>query len=185
MITIVLSTRHLVLGLFSAVVLFVALGGVGLVLARNLLPGLLARNEPAPQEQVLVVDSAAVQPQLNTRTPRPTATIEQTGAGDRFQDPAESTQPFGQSAEPVFAEPEPGQMFLQALSTTRPLAVRHGERMAQNGLPCIIASGANENTFRVLIGPIASKEDSSRYRARLEELGFQPILRQFEGDARP
>lgn len=194
-VTIVLGTRHLVLGLFSAFVLFVALGGLGVVVARAFLPSILARNEPVPQEQVLVVDAAtmgqtkaasepirifsdkAVPPRKPTTVPKPPR--------EPATPPHEAPLPVSAPAPSGFIEPQPGQLFLQVVSTSKAQAAASAERLAKTGLPSVFAKGDDERSFRVLIGPIETKEQAPELRARLEQMGFQPFLRRYKGAPKP
>ncbi|MCW5981837.1 MAG: hypothetical protein KIT09_27375 [Bryobacteraceae bacterium] len=189
--TIVLGARHLVLGLFSAFVLFIALGAVGVLMVRAFLPGMLQANEAAPREQVLVVDADAID------VSRPVASLA-SGAAPAVEvldpPPAPARTPAPQPVNPPkraalpplppanwsFGEPGPGQLFFQAVSTSRSLAAAAAGRLARQGLPCLVAAGNDERSFRVLVGPVESWDKAPEVRERLERLGYRPFPRQYK-----
>ncbi|MBX9600404.1 MAG: hypothetical protein K2X35_05350 [Bryobacteraceae bacterium] len=88
-------------------------------------------------------------------------------------------------AEPVFREPQAGEVFLQMAAVERGVGAVFCEGLRRMGFPAIVAPGPDERIFRVLIGPIPSSSEMSRIKKSLEDAGLSTFLRRYEAGGRP
>lgn len=145
--------------------LFLMVAVVGLLSSVTYIAG-RARPTAGPVMKVYAAEPpTAVAPQ-----PPPAAPVEPAVA-------AEPASCFPPSGELRFQEPQPGELYLQAIATTRGIAEVYVEYMRQQGFPSRYATGPNEQAYRVLVGPIAGRAQYDDFLARLEADGFRPFPR--------
>jgi cell division septation protein DedD len=88
-------------------------------------------------------------------------------------------------SDPVFREPQPGEVFLQMAAVERGVGAVFCEGLRRMGFPSIVAPGPDDRIFRVLIGPIPSSAEMSRIKKSLEDAGLSTFLRRYEAEAKP
>jgi len=168
--TIVLGVRQLAVALFMLFMLVATFAAVSYVVGRIVMAPVTATAQSAPPEDVLVVDAAG------EKTP-----------GKPPQQPAapEASRPKpAPAAAPAFEsyyyEPAPGQLFLQVAAADRGIAEVFAEYLARKEFTPRIATGPDERSYRVLVGPIENNEQLSELRTGLEKAGFHPFLRRYK-----
>lgn len=123
--------------------------------------GDLARHSPAPGQAEVSTPAPASAPP----PPPPVAAAPK---------PAVSTPVSGGAAEPAA-----GQTFLQVAAVRQPDAVTLVSELRKKDFAAQVAPGPNETLSRVLVGPLADSADINKNRARLKELGFEPIVKRY------
>jgi len=76
-------------------------------------------------------------------------------------------------------QPEPGQLYLQVAAVRRPDADTLVSELRKKEFGAGVAAGPNETLFRVVVGPLQDSAEVNRQRARLKELGFDPLVKRF------
>jgi len=106
--------------------------------------------------------------------------------------PPEAAKPVTAPVKPVAApprpaseagsglvQPGPGQTYLQVAAVRRPDANTLVSNLKKKEFGAGVAAGPNETLFRVVVGPLKDSAEVNRERARLKELGFDPIVKRF------
>ncbi len=96
--------------------------------------------------------------------------------------PAAKPASSGFSAKSYFREPNAGQLFLQVAAADRGVAEVFAEYLTRKSFPCQIATGPDERSYRVLVGPIKGRKQRGVLRSGLETSGFNPFLRQYRAN---
>ncbi len=85
------------------------------------------------------------------------------------------------SAEPpLFANPQPGALYLQMGAVDKGVAVVLAEGLRRHGFNSLVAPGPSEKIFRVLIGPFATQEDFKRAKAEVDAIDLGTFARRFQ-----
>ncbi len=168
--TVVLGFRQLTVALFMLLMLVATFAAVSYVVGRVVVAPVTATAQTAPPENVLVVDAAG------EKTPA-TTPEKHTASEPSRPAPAPAVPPPFDS---YFYEPEPGQLFLQVAAADRGIAEVFAEYLARKQFTPRIATGPDERSYRVLVGPIENNEQLSELRTGLEKAGFHPFLRRYK-----
>lgn len=176
---VVLGARQAAVGLFLMVVLMGTFGGLTYIVGRMVMPSPAAAVAPAPapeesEEQVLFV-SAVTEKKTEAAEPAPSKPV---------IDPAPDARPWKPASGPHFREPAPGELFLQVAAVDRGVAEVFVEYLARREIVAQYASGPDERSYRVLVGPISTNAQLQQLRERLEADGFQPFVRRYQEAAR-
>ena len=156
----VLTTRHALVALFIAVVALGTFGGVSYIAGRSIDAGAVAAAA-SPME--VSSDPVAI-----------------------VVDPIGETAPM--AAQPLLAEsasksyfrnPQPGQIFLQVVAVDRGPAEVFAEYLTRKGFTAQVASGPDERSYRVLVGPLQTSSEIDASRNRLQTEGFRPFVQKF------
>ena len=191
----VLGNRQLLSGFFIVVVLFGVFFTMGYIVGRHSSPTPLSTAAAGGQE------TAAARTPSSTGPPPGQAEVV---IGDRtkgetpsHEKPATSTQPATAAAEaprpaaarPVAAaeaprpaasgvsEPVAGH-YLQVAAPRRTAAGGVVESLRNKGIAAVLAPGPNEDTVRVLVGPLDSA-GIGKMRMDLESAGFKPFAKNY------
>ena len=84
---------------------------------------------------------------------------------------------------PLFADRQPGAIYLQMGAVDKGMAIIIAEGLRQRGFSSFVAPGPNEKIFRVLIGPFASQDDYKRVKAEADTIDVNTLIRS-RGDSR-
>ena len=84
------------------------------------------------------------------------------------------------SNEPVFRDPQPGEVFLQMAAVEKGVAGVFAEGLRRMGFPSIVAPGPSDRIFRVLIGPVKGEAQMAQIRKSLDAAGLSTFLRRWE-----
>jgi len=76
-------------------------------------------------------------------------------------------------------QPESGQTYLQVAAVRRPDANTLVSELRKKEFSAGVAAGPNETLFRVMVGPLKDSAEVNKERARLKELGFDPMVKRF------
>jgi len=106
--------------------------------------------------------------------------------------PPEAAKPVTEPVKPAAApsrpaseagsglvQPEPGQTYLQVAAVRRPDANTLVSELRKKEFSAGVAAGPNETLFRVVVGPLKDSAEVNKERARLKELGFDPMVKRF------
>lgn len=91
----------------------------------------------------------------------------------------EQPPPVPPTPASYFRNPQPGELFLQVVAVDRGPAEVFAEYLTRKGFSSQVATGPDEHSYRVLVGPILSSDDVSSLRGRLESEGFRPFLQRY------
>ena len=83
------------------------------------------------------------------------------------------------AAGPGLVQPEAGQTYLQVAAVRRPDADTLVSELRKKEFSAGVTAGPNETLFRVVVGPLKDSVDVNKQRARLKELGFDPLVKRF------
>ena len=174
---VVLGARQAAVGLFLMVVLMGSFGGLTYIVGRMVMPSPAAAMAPEPEaaeEQVLFV-SAVTEKKTEAAEPAPAKPV---------IEPAPAVRPWRPASGSHFREPAPGELFLQVAAVDRGVAEVFVEYLARQEIVAQYASGPDERSYRVLVGPISTNAQLEGLRERLEANGFQPFVRRYQEPAR-
>jgi hypothetical protein len=179
---VLLGTRQLLSGFFIIVVLFGVLFAMGYIVGRHSAPETLAAStthqDATPIRAASPDGPAPGEAEIVTEAPRQPASAE---AAD--PQAATTTQPATappESPSPVTAgrtEPAPGR-YLQVAAPRRTAAGGVIESLKNKGIAAVLAPGPDEETVRVLVGPL-QPADVGKMRSDLESAGFKPFVKNY------
>lgn len=164
--TLVLGSRQLAFGLFMVVILMGTFTALAYIVGRMVLPVQAAAADHSAPEKVLVIDPATGERQV----PAPPASRNA---------PARTAAPAPSPPASHFKDPQPGQLFLQVAAADRGVAEVFTEYLTRQSFPCQVATGPDERSYRVLVGPVRDNGHLATLRAGLEGSGFKPFLRRY------
>ncbi len=131
-------------------------------------PAAKAPEKPTPSASA---PSRAAAPPPEAAKPEPKRAVEPAKPAAVVAKPPESA--------PGLAQPESGQTYLQVAAVKRADADTLVSALKKKEFSAQVAAGPNETLFRVLVGPVKDSADLNKQRARLKELGFDPIAKRF------
>jgi DedD protein len=189
----VLGNRQLLSGFFIVVILFGVFFTMGYIVGRHSSPAPLttASASPAPDSP----PAPAPSPQVSPAAPPPgQAEVMPAEPAKPAAEPVTTTQPATAPPEaphapepkPVaqpaaatggVAEPAPGS-YLQVAAPRRTAAGGVVESLKNKGITAVLAPGPNEDTVRVLVGPLDASA-LGKMRADLESAGFKPFAKRY------
>jgi len=189
----VLGNRQLLSGFFIVVVLFGVFFTMGYIVGRHSSPpATTAANAPAepapirdsppapaPSERT-ITDSKPDTKKSEappSETPAPSSTTTRAATA-----PAEAPKPVEtkREARPAgdgVSEPVPGH-YLQVAAPRRTAADGVVESLKNKGIAAVLAPGPNEDTVRVLVGPLDAA-NVGKMRTDLEAAGFKPFPKNY------
>lgn len=167
----VVGSRQLAFGLFLVIALMVTFAALAYVVGRMASPVQASSTGEARQEKVLVIEAAAGQ-QLLSEARVPAKAPEPVAAPPSARPPAPTASYFREAA--------PGQLYLQVAAADRGVAAVFAEYLTRRSFPCRVATGPDERSYRVLVGPIKGNEQLAKLRVGLKEYGFRPFLRRYK-----
>jgi hypothetical protein len=184
----VLGNRQLLSGFFIVVVLFGVFFTMGYIVGRHSTPptpstSAAAGVEPAPSQAPSPVSPepgrAAVVPVDEKKGEKNPADTPPSTVGTRpATAPAEAPRRVEPSkAEGGLPEPAPG-IYLQVAAPRRTAAEGVLESLKNKGTTAVLAPGPNEDTVRVLVGPL-DKANVGKVRLELEGAGFKPFVKNY------
>jgi len=202
----VLGNRQLLSGFFIVVILFGVFFTMGYIVGRHSSPAASASTsapEPAPtggsspstpapgHAEVMPAEPAQKtepeeKPGPVTATRPATAPAETPHSETRATEtrppetrPAEARAPETHAAAPSgsIAEPAPGS-YLQVAAPKKTAAGGVVESLKNKGITALLAPGPNEDTVRVLVGPLDAAS-AGKTKADLEAAGFKPFPKKY------
>ena len=81
---------------------------------------------------------------------------------------------------PLFAEPEPGKVYLQVGAVEKGMAGVLVEGLRTHGFESFAAPGLNYKFYRVLIGPLPDPESFVRAQAEIDSLDLSAFARKYQ-----
>jgi hypothetical protein len=188
----VLGNRQLLSGFFIVVILFGVFFTMGYIVGRH--------SSPAPLTAAAAPDGAPSQPVAPAAPPpgqaevMPAETAKTEAPPPADSEPVTTTKPATAPPEaprpaapkPVaeaervtggVSEPAPGS-YLQVAAPRRTAAGGVVESLKNKGIVAVLAPGPNEDTVRVLVGPLDASA-LGKMRADLESAGFKPFAKRY------
>jgi hypothetical protein len=181
----VLGNRQLLSGFFIVVILFGVFFTMGYIVGRH--------SSPAPLTQ-LVPDSATAPPVSPAAPPPGQAEVTAAEPAKTADEPVTATRPATAPPEaPHAAEPKPAVearhdtgavsepahgSYLQVAAPKRTAAGGVVESLKNKGITAVLAPGPNEDTVRVLVGPLDASA-LGKMRVDLESAGFKPFAKRY------
>jgi hypothetical protein len=186
----VLGNRQLLSGFFIVVILFGIFFTMGYIVGRHSSPTPLntvaaAASDPAPprqtsgspppgQAEVIPVEAKSEAPLQES--PQSTGTQPATAPPESARS-MEARQPEPRSSGSRLAEPAPGS-YLQVAAPKRAAAGGVVDSLRYKGIAAVLAPGPNDETVRVLVGPLDSST-IGKMRIDLETAGFKPFPKKY------
>ncbi|MEZ5400414.1 MAG: SPOR domain-containing protein [Bryobacteraceae bacterium] len=179
-----LSSRQLAVYGFGGLTLITIVAAAAYMAGR--LAEIEGRNVAADgkqAEQIIVVDPPAARVAIPSES---VATVAVKPAAPVPVEPgpaAKAPEPVAVAPVPAVAPASPvagtggGEMFFQVAALDKAMADVSADYLTRKGLPARVGAGPSATVFRVLVGPLASEEETNRIKASLEELGFHPFLK--------
>jgi hypothetical protein len=193
----VLGNRQLLSGFFIVVILFGVFFTMGYIVGRHSAPpssNIVASNQdpipprtvspgspPPGQAEVVVSEPKAAEapppapPDVVSTRPA-TAPPEAPRPAESRPEP-EATRPEPRRTGSDYAEPPAGS-YLQVAAPKRTAAQGVVESLKNKGIKAVLAPGPNEDTVRVLVGPLDSSS-VGKMRVDLEGAGFKPFAKKY------
>lgn len=187
----VLGNRQLLSGFFIVVVLFAIFFSMGYIVGRHSSPGPLETTAAAAQEPSTMRAASPAGPppgqaevvsaeSKKGEVPPPEVAAPVTGTRPATA-PAETPRPIERTSEKALtgglADPAPGS-YLQVAAPKRTAADGVVESLKNKGIAAVLAPGPNEETVRVLVGPLDSAT-IGKMRMDLEGAGFKPFPKKY------
>ena len=179
----VLGNRQLLSGFFIVVILFAIFFSMGYIVGRHSSPAPMtaaANQDPSPLRaaspagpppgQAEVVDAKAGETPPPEAPRKPLATQPATA-------PPETPHAEPRAASSEVPEPAPGS-YLQVAAPKRTAADGVVEALKSKGIVAVLAPGPNEDTVRVLVGPLEAGS-IGKMRVDLESAGFKPFPKKY------
>lgn len=183
----VLGNRQLLSGFFIVVVLFGVFFTMGYIVGRHSGPPPLSAAaapavEPAPTQPLPTASPepghAAVVPAEEKKGETPPPDTPSAGGTRPATAPAEAPRRVEPArVEAGTAAPASG-IYLQVAAPRRTAAEGVIESLKNKGKTAVLAPGPNEDTVRVLVGPL-DKADVGKVRLELEDAGFKPFVKNY------
>jgi hypothetical protein len=189
----VLGNRQLLSGFFIVVTLFAIFFSMGYVVGRHSSPAPMntaaaAGQESVPlrpaspsgpppgQAEVVAVNEKPREPAASETSPQPVGTRPATAPPETPRSIEKApAEPRGVSSGA--SEPAPGS-YLQVAAPKRTAADGVVESLKNKGIVAVLAPGPNEDTVRVLVGPLDSST-IGKMRVDLESAGFKPFPKKY------
>jgi hypothetical protein len=146
-----------------------------------------AGNVSPPSE---VAKPASVAAQSSVAPQAPTVSVVPslpTGSAGSAVAPAASgivresnAQPPRYDEPPIFAQPQPGALYLQMGAVDKGVGIVLAEGLRKHGFTAFVAPGPSEKIFRVLIGPLANLDAYKRAKAEVDAIDLNTFARRYQ-----
>jgi cell division septation protein DedD len=174
---IVLGRRQVASVLFLATVILAVTCAIAFLTGKSLSP-------KAAEAASAVTAASEPKPAPTAQPPVIEATIEKSDAAPITPaKPAPAPKPVipaGADEPPIFADPKPGQTYIQMAAVDKGVAAIFAEGLRRRGFDAIVAPGPSENMYRVLIGPIPDQAAYTRTKEQLDQIGLLTFGRKYE-----
>ena len=172
---IVLGRAQIASWLFVAVIVIAACSSLAYLAGKS--TG--AKKVPAPVAEVKPPEPApATTPQAVPQTPPaplPTASVVVAPKAD-----LQTALATAKSAQPLFAEPVTGKVYIQMGAVERGMAIILAEGLRSHGFDAFVAPGPSDRIFRVLIGPLPDPESFRQAKAAVDAIELSTFARKYE-----
>jgi len=91
-----------------------------------------------------------------------------------------NAQPSRYDEPPIFAQPQPGALYLQMGAVDKGVGIVLAEGLRKHGFTAFVAPGPSEKIFRVLIGPLANLEAYKRAKAEVDAIDLNTFARRYQ-----
>ncbi len=131
-----------------------------------------APSRPAVEQLILVETASSVGPS-NPAAVKPAA------VAAPVETPVASQPVKAHQLTQVPTELLKGNTYWQVAAVDRGMAEVSCEFLLRKELPALLGDSPTPGIVRVLVGPIRTPDETARYRAVLEEAGFQPFVKKY------
>ena len=183
----VLGNRQLLSGFFIVVVLFGVFFTMGYIVGRHSAPPPIAAaasgaeaapsQSPPPSVRTEPGHAAVVPIEEKKGETPPPDTASPAGTRPATAPPEAPRRVETTRVEGGVTEPAPG-IYLQVAAPRRTAAEGVIESLKNKGTTAVLAPGPNEDTVRVLVGPL-EKANVGKVRLELESAGFKPFVKNY------
>jgi len=183
----VLGNRQLLSGFFIIVVLFGLFFTMGYIVGRHSSPASgntasAVSQEPAPTPSNPSSGPApgqaeVVVEQAKPETPEPATGTRPATAPPVTPQPTVTRRTETSASASEVSEPGPG-VYLQVAAPKRSAAAGVVESLKNKSITAVLAPGPNEETVRVLVGPLDSAS-IGKMKMDLESAGFKPFTKKY------
>jgi hypothetical protein len=91
-----------------------------------------------------------------------------------------NAQPPRYDEPPIFAQPQPGALYLQMGAVDKGVGIVLAEGLRKHGFTAFVAPGPSEKIFRVLIGPLPNLEAYTRAKAEVDAIDLNTFARRYQ-----
>ncbi len=184
----VLGNRQLLSGFFIIVVLFGLFFTMGYIVGRHSFPAPANTSSAVSQEPVTPAPDptpsgpAPGQAEVVVEQPKPESSEPVTGtrpatAPPETPHPAKTRPAEARPITSEISDPAPG-TYLQVAAPKRTAAGGVVESLRNKSIAAVLAPGPNEETVRVLVGPLDSSS-IGKMKTDLESAGFKPFSKKY------
>ncbi|MSV35446.1 MAG: hypothetical protein EXQ47_07590 [Bryobacterales bacterium] len=175
---IVLGRAQIASWLFVAVIVIAACSSLAYLAGKSTTAKKVAAADVKPPEPAPATTPQAV-PQTPP-APLPTASIVvQPKVAQPKADP-QTPPATSKSAQPLFAEPVTGKVYIQMGAVERGMAIILAEGLRSHGFDAFVAPGPSDRIFRVLIGPLPDPESFRQAKAAVDAIELSTFARKYE-----
>jgi cell division septation protein DedD len=177
----VLGNRQLLSGFFIVVILFAVFFVMGYIVGRNSTPAQMAATRDqsggaTPRPQLSPPATTPIAPPVAADSAKDqTAGAAQSQPAEPVKQPESKSEPVSEPAASAPAEPASVEMFLQVTSLKPPASDTAAGKLKEKGFPTTLSPGPN-GYMRVWVGPYTDRGKLGEDKAKLELLGFNPIV---------
>lgn len=182
----VLGNRQLLSGFFIIVVLFGLFFTMGYIVGRHSFPAPANTSSAVSQEPVSPAPTPSApapgQVEVVVEPPKPDSPEPVTGtrpatAPPETPHPAKARPTETRPVSSEISDPPPG-TYLQVAAPKRTAAGGVIESLRNKSIAAVLAPGPNEETVRVLVGPLDSSS-IGKMKTDLESAGFKPFSKKY------
>jgi len=183
----VLGNRQLLSGFFIIVVLFGLFFTMGYIVGRHSFPAPVSSASTVSQEPAAPSSNPSAGPapgqaevvveQPKTESPEPVTGTRPATAPAVAPQPSETRRTETRAVSSEVSEPPPG-TYLQVAAPKRGAAAGVVESLKNRSITAVLAPGPNEETVRVLVGPLDAAS-IGKMKMDLEGAGFKPFTKKY------
>ena len=184
----VLGNRQLLSGFFIVVVLFGLFFTMGYIVGRHSSPAPVSTASAVSQEPASAAPNPAAGPPpgqaevvveqpKQPESPEPVTGTRPATAPPVTPQPTETRHTPTRASSDEVSEPGPG-TYLQVAAPKRSAAAGVVESLKNKSIAAVLAPGPNEDTVRVLVGPLDSAS-IGKMKMDLESAGFKPFTKKY------
>jgi len=169
---IVLGRRQVASVLFVSTVILVAFSAISYLAGKSFAPKApVPESAPAPAP-VAAAPAPVVVPQP---APQPEPAVKPERARASEAAPASDPAP----ERPLFADPKPGQLYLQLGAVEKGIAIIMADGLRKHGFDAFVGPGPNDHIFRVLVGPLDG-DGYKKAKGEVDALGLSTFARRYQ-----
>ncbi len=135
-------------------------------------------SRPAVEQLIMVETASSTVPSPAGAIPSAPAAGKPVAVTAQLEKPAPST-PAGHQLTQVPTELLKGNTYWQVAAIDRGMAEVSCEFLLRKELPALLGDSPTPGIVRVLVGPIHTPDETTKYKAVLEDSGFHPFIKKY------